>query len=130
MARVMPHLREPLDDVRHPRQRPEIGTEPRDARAGAQGPLDLPQLRRGEFGFAPRPTRRLEGPAPVLLPRVIPVMRGHSRDAQHPCHRGLRLPLREQARRSEPTRFQRGKIPARSSWSSHASTCDRTCEIR
>jgi hypothetical protein len=61
---------------------------------------------------------------------VIPVMRCHSRDAQHPCHRGLRLPLREQARRSEPTRFQRGKIPARSSWSSHASTCDRTCEIR
>jgi hypothetical protein len=53
MARVMPHLREPLDDVRHPRQRPEIGTEPRDARAGAQGPLDLPQLRHGRCQRSP-----------------------------------------------------------------------------
>lgn len=129
MARMMAHLGEPLDDLRHPRQRPEIRTEPRDARAGAQGPLDLPQLRRGEFGFAPRPARRLESPAPGLLPRVIPVVRRHSRDAQHPCHRGLRLPPLEQARRSEPTRFQRGKIPARSRWSSHASTWNRTCEI-
>ncbi len=33
MARVMAHLREPLDDLRHPRQRPEIGTEP-----AARGP--------------------------------------------------------------------------------------------
>jgi hypothetical protein len=61
---------------------------------------------------------------------VIPVVRRHARDTQHPCHRGLRLPPREQARRSEPTRFQRGKIPARSIWSPHASTCDRTREIR
>jgi hypothetical protein len=130
MARVMPHLREPLDDVRHPRQRPEIRTEPRDARARAQGPLDLRQLRRREFGFAPRPARRLEGRAAVRLPRVIPVVRRHPRDAQHPCHRGLRLPLREQVRRAEPTRFQRDKIPTRSSWSPHASTCDSTHEIR
>jgi hypothetical protein len=130
MAGMMAYLRELLDDLRDPRQRPEIRTEPRHARAGAQGPLDLPQLRRREFGFAPRPARSLEGPAPLLLPRVIPVVRRHARDAQHPCHRRLRLPLREQARRSEPTRFQRGKIPARSIWSPHASTCDRTREIR
>ena len=130
MARMMADLREPLDELRDPRQRPEIRTEPCDARAGAQGPVDLPQLRRGKFGLAARPPCRLEGPASVLLPRVIPVVRRHSRDAQHPCHRGLRLPPREQARRSEPTRFQCGKIPARSSWSSHASTCNRTCEIR
>lgn len=130
MARVMPHLREPLDDVRHPRQRPEIGTEPRRARARTQGPFDLHHLRRGQLGFAPRAARRLEGRAAVRLPRVIPVVGRHPRDAQRPCHRSLRLALCEQARRSEPTRFQRGKIPARSSWSPHASTCDRTHEIR
>jgi len=129
MARVMAHVREPFDDLRHSGQRPEVGTEPRDARPRAQGPRDLRQLRRREFGFAPRPARRFEGSSPVLLPRVIPVVGRHPRDAQHPRHRGLRLPPCEQARRSKPTRFQRGKIPTRSSWSPHASTCDRTHEI-
>ena len=129
MPGVMAHPRESLDDLRHPRQRPQIGTEPRGARARAQGPFDLRQLRRRELGFASRPARRLEGGAAVRLPRVIPVVGRHPRDAQRPRHRSLRLALREQARRSEPTRFQRGKIPAHSSWSPHASTCDRTREI-
>ena len=130
MPRVMAHLREALDDLRHPGQRPEIRAESRDARAGPQGLFDLRQLRRPELGLAPRAARRLEGLAAPFLPGVIPVVGGHPSDPQRPRHGSLRLALREQPRRSEPTRFQRGKIPARSNWSDHASTCNGTYQIR
>lgn len=130
MPRVMAHPGETLDDLRHPGQRPEIRAESRDARTGAQRLLDFRQLRRPELWLAPRPARGLQRPAAGLLPGVIPVVRGHSRDSQRPRHGRLRLAPREQTRSSEPTRFQRGKIPARSNWSGHASTCDRTYEIR
>jgi hypothetical protein len=130
MSRVMADLGKPLDDLRHPGQRPQIRLEARDLGPGPQRPLDLRQLRRPELRLAARSARGLQGPATVLLPGVKPVMGGDPRDSQRACHGALRLVLREQARRSEPTRFQRGKIPARSSWSGHASPCDRTHEIR
>jgi hypothetical protein len=130
MSRVMADLGETLDDLRHPGQRPEVGAEPRGAGAGAQRLLDRRQLRRPELGLPPRAAGRLEPSAARLLPRVVPVMGGHSRHSQCPRHCALRLALREQSRRLEPTRFQRRKIPAQSNWSGHASTCDRTYEIR
>lgn len=130
MPRVMAHLGEPLDDLRHPGQRPEIRAEARGARTGAQGLLDFRPLRRPELWLAARSACGLQRPPAVLLPGVIPVVGGHPRDAQRPGHGPLRHALREQPRRLEPTRFQGGKIPAGSSWSGHASTCDRTYEIR
>jgi hypothetical protein len=61
---------------------------------------------------------------------VIPVVGRHPRDVQRSRHCRLRLALRKQSRRSEPTCFQGGEIPTRPSWSGHASTCARTHEIR
>lgn len=130
MPRVMAHLGEALDDLRHPGQRPQVRAESCHARTGAQSLLDLRQLRRPELWLAAHPARGLQGPTAVFLPGVIPVVSAHPRDAQRPRHGSLRLALREQSRSSEPARFQRGKIPARSSWLGHASTCDRTHEIR
>ena len=111
MTRVIAHLSEALDDLRHPGQRPEVRAESRDAGTGSQGPLDVRPLRRVELGRAARPARGLQGPAAVRLPGVIPVVGGHPRDSQCPRHRCLRLAPREQSRRSEPPGFQRlGKV--------------------
>jgi hypothetical protein len=130
MSGVMTDLGEPLDDLRDPGQRPEVRAEPRGPRPGPQRPLDLRQCRRLESGLPSCPPGRSQAPAAVRPPRVIPVMGGHPADVQRPRDRALRLAAREQSGRPKPTRFQRGKIPARLTWSGHASTCDRTYEIR
>ena len=119
MPGVMAHSRQPLDDCRHAGQGPEIRAEAVHARSRAQRLLDRRQLLRLEPGLAPGAARRLESGAPMGVPGVIPVMRGHRRDPQGPRHRSLRRAPREQSCGLEPTRFQRGKIPA--SRSGHAS---------
>lgn len=130
MSGVMADLGEPFDDLRDPGQRPEVGAEPCHPRTGPQSSLELRQLRRPESGLPPRSAGGFQPSAAMYLPRVIPVVGGHPGDVQRPRDRSLRLAARKQSGSSEPTRFQRGKIPARPSWSGHASTCDRTCEIR
>jgi hypothetical protein len=129
MPGVMAYPRQSRDDGRHPGQCPEVRAESVHARPRAQRLFDRRQLRRPELGLAPRAARRLEPRAPVGVPRVIPVVGRHRRDPQRPRHRSLRLAPREQPCRLEPTGFQRGKIPARTRWSDHASACDSTREI-
>ncbi len=129
MPRMMAHPRQSLDDRRHPGQRPEVRAEPIRARPRAQRLLDLHQVLGSELGLAPGAPGGFEPRAPVRVPGVIPVVRGHRRDPQGPRHRPLRRAPRKQSGRLEPTRFQRGKIPARTSWSDHASACDGTREI-
>ena len=82
MPGVMAHSRQPLDDCRHAGQGPEIRAEAVHARSRAQRLLDRRQLLRLEPGLAPGAARRLESGAPMGVPGVIPVMRGHRRDPQ------------------------------------------------
>ena len=129
MPGMMAHPRQSLDDRRHPGQRPEIRAESVHTRPRAQRLLDRRQLLRLELGLAPRAARRFEPRAPVGVPGVIPVVGCHRRNPQGPRHHSLRLALRKQSGSLEPTRFQRGKVPARTRWSGHASACDGTREI-
>jgi len=130
MPRMMAHPRQSFDDHRHAGQRPEVRAEPIRARPRAQCLLDLRQLRRPELGLAAGAPGGLERRPPIGVPGVIPVVGGHPRDPQGPRHRSLRYAPRKQSGRLEPTRFQRGKIPARTRRSGHASACNRTREIR
>lgn len=129
MPRMMAHPRQSLDDRRHAGQRPEVRAESVHARTRAQRLLDRRQLLGPKPGLAPGAPGGFEPRAPVRVPGVIPVVSGHRRDPQGARHRPLRLAPRKQSGSLEPTRFQRGKIPARTSWSGHVSACDGTREI-
>lgn len=112
MAGMMGHAGQPLDQLRHPRQGPQIGAEALRPRARPQRPLDLRQLRAAQLGLAPGPPRRFQ-PRPSLgLPRLMPMIGRRCRDAQDPRDRSLRLAPREQLRGLEPPSFQRSKIPS------------------
>ena len=63
MTGVMAHLREALDDLRHPRQRPQIGAEAVPLRPSQQGPLDPCQLPGVEPRFSAPPPSIPAGPA-------------------------------------------------------------------
>ena len=101
----------------------------------APGPArSAPATAANSFAFQLRlaagPPRPFE-PGPALrLPRVVPVVCALPRHAKGLGHGRLRRATREQPRRLQPARFQRGNIPVRKRWKIHASTCDRTGEIR
>lgn len=111
MARVVPHPREPLDDERDARQRPEFRGEAMSARALEQCRLDPRELRRLESRLAPRPARSFQAGAAFVLPGMKPDVGGGARRAQCAGDGRLRFAAREQPRGFVPTRFQRSKIP-------------------
>jgi len=130
MAGMMCDAGEALDQGRDARQRPQRRREPMRLGAGPQRAFDPSQLPRPEPRLAARPARRFQPLPPLGAPGLIPVIRGRSRHAQLPRHRGLRFAPREQPRGLEPARFQRSKIPTGSaarSW--HESAWHRTREI-
>jgi hypothetical protein len=74
------------DDIRHARQRPELGAEAMGPRADAQRALDRGQLLGRQLRFAAQSPRAFEPLPPLGAPRVEPVVRAHARDAQRLCH--------------------------------------------
>jgi hypothetical protein len=123
---MVPDARESRDDLRDPRQRPQIRAEPLRGRAGSERPFDHGHRRGAELRFAPGPPRALQPQPAPALPRMVPVVRTDPRHAELLGHRRLRFASREQPRGLQPARFQRGKIP---SGCGHASACDRTRRI-
>ena len=126
MARVIVHAREAVDDRRHARQCPQLRAEAIALRPSEQGALDPCQLPGVEPRLSAQPPHRLQTLASPSAPEVIPAMRRLPTDAEPLHDRGLRLALREQPRRFEPPRFQRGTAPSPSSWTGHAPASDST----
>ena len=122
MPRVIPHPGEPLDDLGDARQGPQVRREPVRPGSFPQGRVDPGQLLMVQARPPAQPARRLQTRPTVLLPRLVPVVRRLAADPKPRDHHGLRRPPGEQARRLEPTRFQRGDLL----FSGHASTWHRS----
>lgn len=127
MTGMMPHARQALDDRRHARQGPQIGTEPLRPRPRPQGALDLRQLLRVELGLPARAPCGFESPRALRAPRLMPVIHRRGRHAQRARHGALRLAPGEQPGGLQPPCFQRGKIATR--LGGHVSPWHRTYEI-
>jgi hypothetical protein len=126
MARMIVDPRQPGDDRRHARQRPEVGGEAVPPRPLEQGRLHAPQLALVEPRLPAQPAHRFQPlPAPAAPP-VIPLVRGLPTHPQRPHHRGLPGAPRKPPRRLEPARFQCRHIPASLSCRGHASAWHRT----
>lgn len=127
MPRMVPDSGQALDHLGCAGQRPQIGAKPMRARTGPERPGHGGQRVGIQLRLAAGPPRGLQPRSALRLPRVVPVVRTDPRHAKLLGHGRLRRASREQARRLQPARFQRGKIP---SGSGHASACDDTREIR
>ena len=127
MAGVVPHPGQSLDHRGDPRQGPQIGLEAVRFRPRADRPLHLCQLRPTQPRLAACAARPVEAGPALGLPGMEPVMGADARHSQRLGHCHLRLAPREQPRGLQPTRLHRGQI---SCGRAHASTCDRTYEIR
>lgn len=124
---MVPDSGHALDHLGCARQRPQIGAKPLRRRTSPERSGDGGQGVGVQLRLAARPPRALQPRSALGLPRVVPVMRTDPRHAKLLGHGRLRRASREQARRLQPARFQRGKIP---SGSGHASACDDTRDIR
>jgi hypothetical protein len=124
MARVIAHAGEALDHRSDPGQRPQVCAEPVRARPLAQGRVDARQLLVIQPWSAAQPSRRLQARPALLLPRLVPAVRGLTTDPQLGHDHRLRGSAGKQARRLESARLQRGHIP--SLWLGHASTWHRS----
>lgn len=81
MAGMVSNAREPGDDLRDARQRPEIGRELVLSRARPERRVDRCQVGGCQLRLAARSPRPLQAGAALLLPGVEPVVGGDPRDA-------------------------------------------------
>lgn len=124
MTRVIPHAREPLDQRRHAGQRPQLrgkAVAPRSAQQRLLHPSQLPAV---HPALSPQPADCLQALPPLTAPRVVPAMRGLPTDLQRAHDHRLGMPVPEQPRGFEATRFQRGNVPSIAVRIGHAAAWD------
>ena len=130
MSRVILHAGHPLDDARHPRERPEVRAEAMRAGAFAQRRFNTDQLLRSQPGLAASAPRGPQRRTAALAPRAIPSHHALATDAQAPSNGPVRLSTRgEQPRGLVATNFQSVEIPSWRNVSGHAPSYDGKAAI-
>ncbi len=130
MARVILHAGQVLNEVRHPRQGPELRAEAVRPWPLAQGRFDAAQLLGRQAGLAPGPPRGALRLAPALPPRPVPPQDTLATDAQPAGDGGLRLLGRgEEPCGQLPTPFQSLEIPSWCNMCAHAPIIRHSCIV-
>lgn len=95
MARVIPHARDPLDELGHARQRPQLRAIAERLRPLQQRLLDLVELDARYARLAPGASGAAQTLASLAFPRLGPAHRRRPTHTQPTGDRRLRLPLLE-----------------------------------
>jgi hypothetical protein len=129
MARMVPHAGQPLDQLGHPRQSPQIRPEALGARSLAQGPVQLLQLLALKLRLAPRPPGGPQSLHAPLLPLPVPAADTLATDLESSGDRRKPLARAEQLGGSSASIFECLEIASRMHKCFHASSISEELEI-
>ncbi len=130
MARMIPHAGQPRDDVRHPRECPQIGVEPVRPRPAAQRDVEASELLAIEPRFAAGAPRAAQAGRALAPPCAIPAcdtLPAHLQASSD--RRKEQLATGEQPRRVPAPLRQGLKIPSGRKVGLHPSIVATACGV-